>query len=145
MTDEALAERNAAKLQQTYHVLRAKFRAILTDLQGHGWRVRIQEAWRSEAAQLAAFEAGYSKVRWGFHNATGVGGKCEALACDFVLDDRPYDEPPEFFKHLRSSAKAHELSAPFTGARGGFRDPWHVQVVGITIAQARRGVRPRGA
>ena len=165
MTDAELLERNIDKLAECNPWLRAKSGAIIRDLQGHGYRPRIQEAWRSPADQLTAYNAGRSKVRWGFHNATRPDGKPDALAADIVLDGAPYTEPREFLLKLYSSARAHGLETgilfgvsavdrvrlakavaagnwSYSGPIGW--DPWHVQPRPdtLTIAQAKRGERP---
>lgn len=165
MTDSELTNRNIDKLAECNPWLRAKVGAILRDLQGHGYRPRIQEAWRSPADQILACLEGRSKVRWGFHNATGKANLPDALAADIVLDDCPYEEPREFLLKLYSSAKAHGLETgilfglsavnrvrlnkavaasnwTYSGPIGW--DPWHVQPTPstLTIAQAKRGERP---
>ncbi len=143
----------------------AQAAAILLDLTGHGWKPRIQEAWRAPAEQLAAYNAGRSKVRWGFHNASSPVRPYDALAADIVLDDCPYEEPKEFLLKLYSSAKSHGLE---TGVLFGLSaaqrvrlnkavdakqwdylgpigwDPWHVQPTMETLAtaEAKRGERP---
>ncbi len=165
MIDAARHARNAAKLLELNVWFRPKVAAILRDLEGHGWRPRIQEAWRSQADQLAAYNAGRSKVKWGYHNATRPDGLPDALAADIVLDDHPYEEHREFLLKLYSSARAHgletgavfgisatarmRLMAAVSEARWDYDgplgwDPWHVQPTPatLTIAQARAGKRP---
>lgn len=165
MTNEKLLERNARKLMECNPWLHGKVVAILKDLRGHGYRPRIQEAWRSPADQILACLEGRSKVRWGFHNATGKANLPDALAADIVLDDCPYKEPREFLLKLYSSAKAHGLETgilfglsaaqrvrfnkavdakdwTYSGPIGW--DPWHVQpaMETLAIAEAKRGERP---
>lgn len=136
MEETARRQRNFVRLGELHPVVRRKVAAIVSDLEGHGWRPRIQCAWRSPADQLAAFQGGYSKVKFGFHNVTAGNGTHEALAADILDDDHPLEEPAPFLAHLRSSARAHGMEAPFSW------DACHVQICGITIAQARRGLRP---
>ena len=42
------------------------------ELEAEGWRPRIQDGWRSIAAQELAFNSGHSKLKFGFHNVTGL-------------------------------------------------------------------------
>lgn len=136
MTDHDLAVRNAAKLAEINPAARPKFKAVLTDLQTHGWRPRIQCAFRSKRDQMAAFRSGASRVTWGYHNAMNAHGAPDALAADILDDDNPLDPPAKFKGHLRASARVHGLAAPLDW------DPCHVQITGISIEEARQGLRP---
>lgn len=140
MTPQALAERNASKLLEVWPPMRPKVKAILRDLQGHGWRPRIQVAWRSLEEQREVRRQGRSGVTYGYHNTTGPHGQREALAVDIVNDGNPYEEPQAFYEDLASSAVAHGLETGINWSTP--HDPWHVQVTNPSIAQARRGVRP---
>lgn len=165
MTETDRRAHNAAKQRELHAWLRPKVAVILADLEGHGWRPRIQQAWRSMEAQAEAYRLGHSKVRWGFHNAEDEQGMPEALAADIVDDNRPYNETRPFLMQLAASASAHGLE---TGIRFGLSrerrrrlaealtrkewhysgpigwDPWHVQPTPatLTVAQARAGDRP---
>lgn len=166
MSGAERAARNAERLSELHPWLRPKVAAVLRDLEGHGWRPRIHQAWRSTAEQAEAYRLGRSKLRWGFHQATGAAGAPEALAADIVQDDAPYREPRQYLLMLASSARAHGLE---TGIRFGLTyrqvlrvrkavadrdwgfggpigwDGWHVQPPPrtLTVAQARAGKRPK--
>jgi hypothetical protein len=138
MTEHARAARNDAMIGQCYITMRAKFRAVLADLEGHGYRPRIQCAWRSVRDQRAAYDAGHSQVKWGFHCATNANGSAGALAIDVLDDDHPLEPPAAFLAALHSSAAAHGLDCPISW------DPTHVEVTGMSITEAKRGYRPTG-
>ena len=63
--------------------------SVIEALEGQNIRPRIQQAWRSPAEQLEAFNSGHSKLKFGYHNATGKNGEKEALAVDLLDDDAP--------------------------------------------------------
>jgi hypothetical protein len=163
MTEEQRKARNESRLAECHPVFRRKVRAILEDLEGHGLRPRIQEAWRSPARQKKLLAEGFTKVRWGMHNATTDDGKPESLAVDILDDDKPNNESTQFLLLLASSAKAHECVTGIVwglSARSRKRveaaiaerdfdapvligwDPCHVQIEGITVQEARAGKRP---
>lgn len=165
MTEQARHERNRTKLGDLHPWLRPKVDAILGDLEGHGFRPRIQRAWVSREEQREAYSLGHSKLLWGFHNALRPDGRPGALAVDIVDDNAPYAEDRRFLLMLAASARAHGLE---TGIRFGLTvrqiaavmkavderrwtfagpigwDSWHVQPrpVTLTVAQARAGKRP---
>ena len=145
-------------------VMRRKIAAVLADLTGHNYRPRIQCAWRSPADQLAAYRNGYSKLRWGFHNAT-AGGEPDALAADILDDDRPLEETRWFMVWLARSARAHGLKTgllwgvpakmqaaiyaaiddPIQSRVAAIRpgwDPLHCEPAGLSVASAKAGERP---
>lgn len=163
MTEREREVRNERKIAQVHVVLQPKIVAILEDLEGHGYRPRIQDAWRSPADQKKAWQAGHSKLLWGYHNATAPDGTPESLACDILDDDRPFSPDQRYLMILASSAQVHELVTGIAwglGARlrDGLEaailrrdwsasvkigwDPCHVQVSGISVAAARKGARP---
>ncbi|WP_394796648.1 hypothetical protein [Armatimonas sp.] len=163
MTDEQRKERNTHNLTECNPAFRLKVAAILTDMEGHGWRPRIQEGWRSLARQKQLLADGYTKVGWGMHNATTGDGKADSLAADILDDDRPNHESTRFLLMLATSAKAHGC---VTGIDWGLAqedrdtirsaiasrdfdtkievgwDPCHVQIGDISIQEARNGARP---
>ena len=163
MTEEERKTRNAQRLTECNPAFRKKVAAILADMEGHGWRPRIQEAWRSPARQRQLLAEGFTKVRWGMHCATTESGKPDALAVDILDDDRPNNEGTRFLLMLASSAKAHGC---LTGIDWGLSskrketvreavakrdfdakvsvgwDPCHVQIGGISVIEARSGARP---
>lgn len=136
MTERERHERNARMLAQIHAPVRAQFKAVITDLEGHGIRPRIQCAWRSIRDQVAAVKSGASRVTWGYHCAMDAHGAPDALAADMLDDDAPTAPSARYLKRLRSAARAHGLDAPIDW------DPCHVQVTGLSIAAARRGARP---
>ncbi|WP_395089756.1 hypothetical protein [Armatimonas sp.] len=163
MTDEQRTERNAQKLKECNPIFRSKVKAILTDLEGHGWRPRIQEAWRSPTRQKQLLADGFTKVGWGMHNATTEDGRPDSLAVDILDDDQPNKESTRFLLMLAASAKAHGC---ITGIDWGLAqedrdtirsaiasrdfeakvevgwDPCHFQIEGISVQEARNGARP---
>ena len=136
-------------------------------MEAQGFRPRIQDAHRTIAAQLEAFNNGTSTVRFGFHNVTGAGGRPESLAVDMLDDDHPVSGVPrKYLITLASIAKKHGLHSgifffkvePPPGTREALRaavdnldfsprikigfDPTHLEATGVTIAQAKDGARP---
>ena len=166
MNEQERETRNERKLKQLHPAFRQKIAAVIEDLEGYGYRPRIQDAWRSSADQKKVWESGHSKLLWGFHNATAPDGTPEALAVDLLDDDRPFAPDQRYLMMLASSAEAHDLTTGITwglGARlrdgleaailrGDWSanvkmgwDPCHVQITGISVAQARKGARPGAA
>ena len=163
MTDAERHNRNNLRLLQCWPSFARKVKAVLADLEGHGLRPRIQCAWRSPAAQLKAYQAGNSKLKFGFHNVTSRAGKPEALAVDILDNDHPLEPPTRFLLMLAASSQAHELQS---GIRWGLStagrkridqalaekrwdakvavgwDPCHVEVTGLTVTRAKAGARP---
>ena len=163
MTEEQRKDRNTERLTECNPIFRKKVTAILTDMEGHCWRPRIQEAWRSPARQKQLLADGFTKVGWGMHNATTEDGKPDSLAADILDDDHPNQESTKFLLLLATSAKAHSC---ITGIAWGLAqedrdtirsaiasqdfdakievgwDPCHVQIGGITVQEARNGARP---
>lgn len=157
-------QHNAAQLSTIHAPSRPKFAAAVRDLEAHGQRPFIVCAYRSPHTQAAIQARGNSRVAWSFHNAQTPQGKPDALAADFV-DARWFYQRGhgDFWLMLASAAQSHDL---WTGIRwelpnadrrridaliaardwrGAYRvgyDPGHVEVTGLTLAQARRGVRP---
>ena len=163
MNETARRQRNTEKLGELYPAFRSRIAALIQDLEGSGIRPRIQEAWRSPADQLVAFETGHSKLKYGFHNVTGAGGSRESLAVDLLDDDSPLNPSVGYLLQVASAAGAQGL---MTGIRWGLPnalaaavdaalaakdwkrpvkvgwDPTHVQPVGLTASEARAGKRP---
>ena len=163
MTEQQRKQNNAQRLTECNPAFRNKAAAILTDMEGHGWRPRIQEAWRSPARQRQLLADGFTKVRWGMHNATTDNGKPDALAVDVLDDDTPNKESTRFLLMLASSARVHGCvtgidwglsqgnrdsvrsaiaSRNFDARVGVGWDPCHVQIGGISVSEARNGARP---
>ena len=159
MTDDALTKRNQKMLAQLHPGIRAKVAAVLSDLRGHGWRPRIQQALRTQAEQMENVRKGVSRTKNSYH--------LYGLAADILDDDNPLGadriKERRFCLMLASSAWAHGLG---TGTLWGLSvadaakvvaaisgkdwdatcglgwDAGHVEVKGITLAQAKQGVRP---
>lgn len=163
MREEKRKERNMARLGELYPTFRARIRALLKELENQGLRPRIQGAWRSPEDQLAAFKAGHSKLKYGFHNVTTSDGTKEALAVDVLDDDHPLTPGSEYLLRLAAAAEKQGI---ITGIRWGLPqklreaidsaiqthdwrapvkigwDPTHVEPIGITPAEAKAGERP---
>ncbi len=163
MNEAGRHQRNTEKLSELFPTFRARVAALIQDLEGRGIRPRIQEAWRSPADQLAAFQSGHSKLKFGFHNVTGSGNAKEALAVDLLDDDNPLSPSAAYLLQVASAAEAQGLT---TGIRWGLPtalvgavnaalaakdwqrpvkmgwDPTHVQPVGLTASEAKAGKRP---
>lgn len=155
--------RNVARLGELYSTFEVKVRAMLDDLEGQGYRPRIQVAYRSLEEQLRAYATGKSKLKYGFHNVTGPNGTPQALAVDCLDDDQPLHSPMGFILRLARAAQDQGL---VTGIRWGLPmrqvealnsiiksrqwdatpkigwDPLHCEITGISPVQARKGMRP---
>jgi len=163
MNEADRKQRNYLKVHELHPAIRPRMEAVLSELESYGYRPRIQEAWRSPKDQLAAYNAGTSKVKYGFHNVTAADGTKEALAADVWDDDRPTGAKTHFMLHLLAAAEKNGLN---TGIRWSLSDnrikliedavaqedwkrpvwvgwdPLHVEVTGITIQEAEAGKRP---
>jgi hypothetical protein len=163
MNEQARQQRNDDRLTECFPAFAVRVRAVLDDMEARGFRPRIQDAHRSIADQLKAFNSGHSKVKFGFHNVTGANGKPEALAVDILDDDNPLNPPRRYLINLMSAAEAQGLhSGGFFGLTANLKkglqaavealdatasvkigfDPTHVEVSAITIAEAKAGARP---
>jgi len=163
MDEAARRQRNKQRLGECFPAFRTHLDRVLKALEADGFRPRIQDAFRSIQDQLVAFNSGTSKLKFGFHNVTGAGGTKEALAADVLDDNKPLAPGTRYLLALAQAARAHGLETgilwnlPSALARGveaalaagnlaapvkvGF-DPTHVQVTGMTVTEARAGVRP---
>lgn len=163
MNEAARKERNRERLAECFPAFAQRVEAVIHDLEEEGFRPRIQDAHRTIEDQLLAFQKGNSKVKFGFHNVTGANNKPEALAVDLIDDDHPLDSPRKYLIRLAGIAKVHGVQTgiffglPPTLRKGlskaiddlnfttnikiGF-DPTHVEVMGISIAEAKAGKRP---
>jgi len=163
MTEDARKKRNTQRLGECFPAFVRRLKAVIEDMEEQGFRPRIQDAHRSIEDQLKAFNNGFSQVKFGFHNVTGAGGKPEALAVDLLDDSKPLNPSREYLIRLAAAAEAHDLQTGiFFGLpavlRSGLRqaidnldfnavvkigfDPTHVEVVDVTIAEAKAGKRP---
>ena len=163
MEETARKQRNKQRLTECFPAFAKRVEAVLKDMEDQGFRPRIQDAHRTIADQEKAFKNGFAKVRFGFHNVTGADGKSEALAVDILDDNKPLNPTRKYMILLAASAQAHGLrsgiffSLPQSLRKGlrkaiedrnfnasvkiGF-DPTHVEVDGISIAEAKAGKRP---
>jgi len=163
MNEQQRKKRNTDRIAELWPSFGNKIKAVIATLEAQGLRPRIQEAYRSPADQLIAFNSGHSKLKFGFHNVTGANGAKEALAVDMLDDDHPLNPGTEYLLHLAAAAEAQGL---ITGIRWDLPqklidgidaaianqdwkapvkvawDPTHVQPTGITPSQAKAGQRP---
>lgn len=163
MKEEERKTRNQERLKQCYGPFAQGVRLVLNDLEEKGIRPRIQDAWRSIEEQLEAYNKGNSKVDFGFHNVTGDNDEPEALAVDILDDDAPLAPSRKYLLQLAATARKYGLETGILWSlpenlrkavnqaigAGDFEvpvkigwDPTHVQPMGISIAQAREGLRP---
>ena len=164
MKESDRKQRNSLKLQELHPALQRRMGAVIAEMESFGYRPRIQEAWRSASDQLAAYNEGRSKVKFGFHNTTASDGKKEALAADIWDDNRPFRAKTDFMLHLLAAAEKNELTTGIRWnlsderikliddaiANGDWKrpvwvgwDPLHVEVTGITVKEAEAGKRPQ--
>lgn len=162
MNEAARKARNKQRLTECFPTFARRVEAVIKDMEALGFRPRIQDAHRTIADQIIAFENGFSKTRFGFHNITGAGGKPESLAVDLLDDDRPLNPTRKYMILLAGVARTHGLHsgifflpAPFHKAinkaieesnfslaiKIGF-DPTHIEATGVSIAEAKAGKRP---
>lgn len=163
MKEDARKAQNAAMLLELYPSVRVRVAAVIKAMEGVAFRPRIQQAWRSPEEQLAAFRSGHSKLKYGFHNVTGAGGKKESLAVDLIDDDQPLKSRLSYLLRLAFFARAQGLKTgilwglPQDLARGvneaieaqrwdaqvkiGW-DPAHLEPSIGAPAQAKAGWRP---
>jgi hypothetical protein len=163
MEESARKARNTQRMTTLYPAFAARLAKAIQQLEAQGVRPRIQDAWRSPADQLAAFNAGNSKLKYGFHNVTAANGAPEALAVDLLDDNAPLNPGKPYMLKLAAAAAAAGLA---TGVRWGLPaahrvavdeaiaaqdwkaavkvgwDPLHVEPIGITVQQAKQGKRP---
>lgn len=156
---------NTARLARMHPAMQPKVRAVLSDLEAHGYRPLIDgQVHRTPAQQAALVRKGHSKTYYSFHNVTGKNGRAESLAADITDARWAWQSGHVFWLKLSASAYSHNLGTgidwglsttqrerlreairrrnfKYRGALGW--DTAHVQVKGITLPQARRGVRPR--
>lgn len=157
-------KRNTDRLQELFPTFRKRLAAVIADLEKQGLRPRIQDAWRSPADQLKAFESGHSKLKYGFHNVTGATGRPEALAVDLLDDSSPLKPSTRYLLMLAAAARKQKLT---TGIAWGLPkalqdgveaaivagdfdapvkigwDPTHVEPTGIAVADTRPPLRKR--
>jgi hypothetical protein len=163
MNEAARQQRNQQRLGECFPKFAKRVRAVINDLEAQGFRPRIQDAHRSIPDQLKAFNEGFSKVKFGFHNVTGANGQSEALAVDLLDDDKPLNPSRKYIILLAATAQRNGLhpgsffGLPSSLVKGlnnaiqnsnfdpaikiGF-DPTHIEATGLSIQDAKAGKRP---
>ena len=163
MTESARQKRNQDRLLECYPTFRRRVSMVIARLEALGYRPRIQEAWRSPQEQHAAYMAGTSKLKYGFHNVTGRDGVMESLAVDLLDDDHPLAPPIPYCLVLAAIARKYQCETGILwglpdrlaqsvneaiAAKDWFRtvkvgwDPLHFQPSDLTISEAKAGKRP---
>lgn len=161
---------NTNRLAKMHPYMRPKVGAIISDMEGHGYRPLIDfQVWRSPAQQAALKRQGKSRVSYSFHTVSGKDAKGkatpESLAADITDNRWGWNSGTPYWLTLARAAESHNLS---TGIRWGLPssdrqkisgaiqardflarvrlgwDPAHVEPNGktITLSQARAGKRP---
>jgi hypothetical protein len=158
-------ESNTARIGKMNPYMRPKVKAVLSDLEAHGYRPLIDSGvYRTPAEQREKVRKGYSKTLYSFHNATTLDGKPDSLAADITDARWGWDSGAAYWLKLAKSAEAHDLE---TGIRWGLKaeqrakidrvlaardwqyrgslgwDTAHVQPKGLSVSQAKRGIRPK--
>lgn len=131
---------NAQRESGLHRVLIRKVRAVLRDLQGHGWKPLIAEGLRTLEQQRAKVQAGYSKTMNSKHlkQADGYGHAADIVDARYLWNDNsffyklfrcPTCKVPGFRDHLGSSARAHNLRWGGTWKSYGKYGDWaHVEL-----------------
>jgi len=164
MQEAARRARNVQRLGECFPKFAARVEKVIAEMESLGFRPRIQDAHRSIPDQIKAVETGKSKVRFGFHNVTGAGGRAESLAVDLIDDDNPLASGRRYVITLANIAQKHGLNSGIffdlkppanrellkkaieqldfnPSIKIGF-DPTHIEATGVTIAGAKAGARP---
>jgi len=165
MIESARIVRNNAKLRECNPVFANRLRCVLILVEEYGFRPRIQEAFRTKADQLAAFQRGASDVKFGLHNMVNAKGKPDALAVDILDDNAPLNPSRKYKIVLAWAAKqcgcetgidwdcsvhdkkliaAAVANLNFSTTTELGWDPCHVQPSDVTLEDAIRGHRPKG-
>ena len=166
MDDLARSKRKDDMLAQCNPVFANRVKLVYDALEAEGWRPRLQDAWRSQAETLRLYKLRLTSVKWSFHNALNEHGKPDSLAVHVFDDDAPNPASPslKFIMRLCYHARRNKLQTGITfGLLNNTRlglleaidsgetdwegkigwDSCHLEVAGISIAQARQGVRPK--
>src|SRR5689334_7167948 len=93
MTEVARKQRNEQRLKECFPAFAARVASVISDLEGQGLRPRIQDAHRTIEDQPKAFNGGFSRVKFGFHNVTAADGTPESLAVDLLDHSHPLNPP----------------------------------------------------
>jgi hypothetical protein len=163
MDEAGRNSRNQSRFLELYPTFRVRVEKVIESLEKRGLRPRIQSAWRSPEDQKKAYDAGHSKLLYGFHNVSSKANSPEALAVDLLDDDNPLNSSSAYILQLAAAAEDAGL---MTGIRWGLPkalvgavdkaiadknwgvkiklgwDPTHIQPIDITVAEAKKGKRP---
>lgn len=169
MTESNRRARNNDKLLECHPVFAMRLAAIIAELEADDLRPRIQTAYRSPEDQAAAVARGTSLLTWGYHQAQAPDGRPAALAADVIDDDQPLRPTTSYVLRLAAAARARRCETGIDWYRRGTAekraaqraqiaaaveardwaapviigwDPCHVQVADVSLADARRGLRP---
>lgn len=161
---------NSERLLKMNPIQGRRVAGVIRDLESHQLRPLIDGAvFRTPAEQAALVRKGYSKTYFSFHNAYRLDPKTrrvlpDSLAADVVDADRLWNVDRSFWLKLNSAALAHgsttgiawglstvnrqRLALAIATKEWHYKGPlgWdtaHVQPYGMTVAQAKRGVRPK--
>ena len=163
MTEDERKRLNAERLKLIDTSIRSRVAHVITDMEAAGHKPFIHgDVWRSPQKQIELFKRGVTKVRWGFHCATTPQGKPGALAADVIDASKGWNAPATFWLALGAAAKKHGLhwggyfgltstlkkalhdalgtSAATSRMKLGW-DVAHVEIAGVTVAQAKAGKR----
>ncbi|RYX86623.1 hypothetical protein EON83_00125 [bacterium] len=163
---------NTQRLAKMAPWARPKVAAVISDLEGHGYRPLIDgQVYRTPSQQAALKAAGRSSVSYSFHTVTDLDSKGKrtlpaSFAADIVDKRYGWNSKTPYWLTLARSAEAHQMA---TGIRWGLPsadrqkisgaiqarnflasvrlgwDPAHVEPSGsiLTLSQAKAGKRPR--
>lgn len=167
MTENERRKLNADRLALIDVSIRPKVAAVISQLESRDLHPLIaKDVHRSPARQRELYNAGRTKVLWGFHNATVPGSKPPvpgSLAADIVDADLAWNASVRFWLELGCAARDHGLgwggffglSAPqmdrlkrlfdrheLWGQKVQFGwDPAHIQTMTVSLADAKKGKR----
>lgn len=164
------AKDNRARVAKMHPWVRPKINAVISDLEGHGWRPLIHgDVYRSPAKQAQLKNKGVSKVGYSFHMTTDKNARgsavAAALAADIVDKRYGWSAGNNYWMMLARAAHSHQLTTGiYWGLSAGERqrlrnliyarnftapynrgwDAAHCepQPEFVTLGEARQGKRP---
>ncbi len=164
------ASDNETRVALMHPYMRPKIRAVIGDLESHGWRPLIDaQVYRSPAQQAKLKARGVSSVSYSYHMVTDKDAKGRpvpaSLAADITDKRWAWKSGNQYWLMLASASESHGLvtgirwTLPTSGRQkidalirrkdwkgaysmGRKPDPAHVEVVGVSLGQAKKGVRP---
>ena len=133
MTEARRQGLNNTRLRGLHRVLIRKVRAVLRDLEGHGWKPLIAEGIRTVEQQRAKVRAGVSKTMNSKHlpQRDGYGWAADVIDCRYAWNIKQYPaQVVAFRRDLGSSAEAHNLTwgGRWTKFYGKLGDWAHVEL-----------------